>query len=237
VVDYLVGHGIDPERLVSRGVGESAPVAVDYLEDGTDSPEGRKLNRHVDLRLHNMDNPNIQVASIFVPDNLRPRNDYSYSVMLLQSDVFLDTIPQVISGEDISMVIAGNQYLYTAGNYNNKIEAVKLLNYALDSGFPEAQMMEKRQFEELVASMIEGEVSPVITFTIQIMALKRPVPVSYFKDLTPVHKFEGKDGLTRYVYGEFKEIDTALKELKTVRSKGYHDAFIMYLARYQKSKN
>jgi hypothetical protein len=84
-----------------------------------------------------------------------------------------------------------------------------------------------------VASLIEDEVSPVVSFTIQIMALRKPVPVSYFKDLSPVKKFEGKDGLTRYIYGEFKEIDIAFNELKAVRNKGYHDAFIMYMARYR----
>lgn len=237
VADYLVNHGIDPGRLESRGVGEAAPVAIDNFKDGADSPEGRTLNRHVDLRLHNLNHPNIEVADVFVPDHLRPRNDYSYSVLLVQSDIFLDTLPAVVGGENVYMINAGNQYFYTAGNYNNRIDAVNLLNYAIDSGFPEAQMMEKRQLEELVTSLIEGEVPPVITFTIQIMALRKPVPVSYFTNLKPVSKFEGADGLTRYVYGEFREIDIAFEEMNAVRRKGYHDAFIRYLARYQKSNN
>ena len=237
VVDYLVANGIDAGRLAARGVGEADPVAVDYLEDGTDSPEGRKLNRHVDLRLHNLNSPDIEVADIFVPDHLRPRNDYDYSVLLQQSDHFIDTLPDKISGEDIALVIIGNQYLYTAGNFDNRIEAVKLLNHAIDSGFPEAQLMEKRQLEALVASLIKDEVSPVVTFTIQFIALKEPKPLSYFKNLQPVTKFEGRDGLTRYVYGEFREIDVAFDELEKVRNKGYHDAFIMYMARYRAPGN
>jgi predicted Rdx family selenoprotein len=235
VANYLIQKGIDPDRLISRGLGESAPIAMDFLEDGTDSPEGRRLNRHVDLRLHNLSHPNIKVADVFVPSHLRPKKDYSYSVLLVQSETFLDTLPDEVNGEEVSMIIAGQNYLYTAGNFNNRIDAVKLLNHVIDSGFPEAQMFEKRQLEQLVADLIEGEVPPVITFTIQFMALKNPVPVTYFKDLEAVSRFEGNDGLTRYVTGEYKEIDEAFDELRMVREKGYHDAFIMYLARYRRS--
>ncbi len=237
VANYLVQRGIDPDRLISRGVGEAAPIAIDYLDDGTTNPEGSRLNRFVDLRLHNLNHPNIKVADIFVPTHLRPKKDYSYSVLLVQSDSFLDTLPDAVCGEDVSLIITGQNYLYTAGNFNNRIDAVKLLNHSIDSGFPDAQMFEKRQLEQLIAELIEGEVPPIITFTIQFMALKRPVPVTYFKDLERVSKFEGNDGLTRYVTGEYTEIDTAFDELKNVRTKGYQDAFIMYLARYRKPGN
>ena len=235
VANYLIQKGIDPERLISRGLGESAPIAMDYLEDGTDSPEGRRLNRHVDLRLYNLNHPNIEVSDVFVPNHLRPKKDYSYSVLLVESETFIDTLPDEVNGEEISMIIAGQNYLYTAGNFNNRIDAVKLLNHVIDSGFPEAQMLEKKQLEQLITDMIEGEVPPVITFTIQFMALKNPVPVTHFKDLEAVSKFEGNDGLTRYVTGEYEEIDKAFDELRIVREKGYHDAFIMYLARYRKT--
>jgi len=237
VANYLIQKGIDPDRLISRGVGEAAPIAIDYLGDGADNPEGRRLNRFVDLRLHNLNHPNIKVADVFVPTHLRPKKDYSYSVLLQQSESFLDTVPDAVYGEDVSLIITDQHYLYTAGNFNNRPDAVKLLNHAIDSGFPDAQMFEKRQLQQLVAELIEGEVPPIITFTIQIMALKKPVPVTYFKDLDAVSKFDGKDGLTRYVTGEFTEIDTALDELKNVRTKGYQDAFIMYLARYKKTDN
>ncbi len=48
VVEYLVGRGgIDPDRLVARGYGESRPVATN--EDVT----GRTLNRRVEFRVLN----------------------------------------------------------------------------------------------------------------------------------------------------------------------------------------
>lgn len=43
VVRYMTGHGIDPSRLSTRGLGESDPVAPN------DSREGRARNRRVEL--------------------------------------------------------------------------------------------------------------------------------------------------------------------------------------------
>jgi outer membrane protein OmpA-like peptidoglycan-associated protein len=45
VGQYLASHGIDPVRIATQGMGESAPIA------GNDTPEGRQLNRRVELEL------------------------------------------------------------------------------------------------------------------------------------------------------------------------------------------
>lgn len=44
VVDYLVSVGIDRKKLVSKGYGESKPIA------GNDTEEGRAMNRRVEFR-------------------------------------------------------------------------------------------------------------------------------------------------------------------------------------------
>ena len=44
-LNYLVGKGIDPSRLVFRGFGEVAPITTN------DSEQGRKLNRRVEFAL------------------------------------------------------------------------------------------------------------------------------------------------------------------------------------------
>ncbi|MGF1529459.1 MAG: OmpA family protein [Candidatus Competibacterales bacterium] len=43
VADYLVARGVDPGRMESRGLGETSPRA------SNDTPEGRALNRRVEL--------------------------------------------------------------------------------------------------------------------------------------------------------------------------------------------
>ena len=234
VSDYLVMNGIDESRITVTGAGEAAPVALNKYEDGTDSPEGRRLNRHVSIKLINLTHQNVFVADIFVPGRLRPKHDMSFSIILVQSETFIDTMPDKFQGEQIALIITDSAFLYTAGSFNRKVEAMKLLNEAIDEGYDDAMMLEKQDLEDLIREMSGDDLPVVITYTIQIMALENPVEVGYFKDLDGVSRFRGRDGLYRYVYGEFDSIDKAMKMLPEIQDMGYHDAFIMYLARYKK---
>jgi outer membrane protein OmpA-like peptidoglycan-associated protein len=45
VFDYLIENGIASDRVVSRGFGESKPVA------SNDTPEGREQNRRVEFKI------------------------------------------------------------------------------------------------------------------------------------------------------------------------------------------
>ena len=51
VVDYLINKGIDPQRLIAKGYGESNPIANNTNPDGSDNPEGRALNRRTEFRI------------------------------------------------------------------------------------------------------------------------------------------------------------------------------------------
>jgi outer membrane protein OmpA-like peptidoglycan-associated protein len=51
VVAYLTNKGIDGKRMVAKGYGESSPDALNSNNDGTDNPEGRQLNRRVELKI------------------------------------------------------------------------------------------------------------------------------------------------------------------------------------------
>ncbi len=50
-VAYLVNKGIDKKRLQYKGYGATKPVAPNTLPDGSDNPEGRRLNRRIELRI------------------------------------------------------------------------------------------------------------------------------------------------------------------------------------------
>ncbi|MFK8038095.1 MAG: OmpA family protein [Crocinitomicaceae bacterium] len=49
VVYYLSEKGIHPSRLKYKGYGESMPIAPNTNTDGSDNPEGRKLNRRTEF--------------------------------------------------------------------------------------------------------------------------------------------------------------------------------------------
>jgi outer membrane protein OmpA-like peptidoglycan-associated protein len=71
VVKYITQKGIDGKRIKSTGVGESQPVARNANPDGSDSPQGRKLNRRVEILVVKPELPNVKVENVKVPDHLK----------------------------------------------------------------------------------------------------------------------------------------------------------------------
>jgi outer membrane protein OmpA-like peptidoglycan-associated protein len=49
---WFIDHSkIDPERIQTKGWGESKPAAANEKPDGSDDPEGRQLNRRVEITI------------------------------------------------------------------------------------------------------------------------------------------------------------------------------------------
>jgi outer membrane protein OmpA-like peptidoglycan-associated protein len=69
--EYLVKKGIAAKRISIRGEGEKNHIAINTNPDGTDNPDGRKLNRRVDISLLNSNHDNIKVEPVNVPDQLK----------------------------------------------------------------------------------------------------------------------------------------------------------------------
>ncbi len=51
VVNKIIASGIDANRMAAKGYGETAPVAPNKKPNGNDNPEGRQLNRRVELKI------------------------------------------------------------------------------------------------------------------------------------------------------------------------------------------
>ncbi len=49
VYEYLTRQGVPDARLVVRSYGETQPIAPNTQADGSDNPEGRALNRRVEI--------------------------------------------------------------------------------------------------------------------------------------------------------------------------------------------
>src|SRR5437868_1647765 len=49
VKDWLVSHSYAPATTSIKGYGETMPVAPNIKPDGSDNPEGRRLNRRVEI--------------------------------------------------------------------------------------------------------------------------------------------------------------------------------------------
>lgn len=51
VVKYLIDRGVEKERLLAKGYGESKFIAPNEKPDGSDNPEGRQMNRRTEFRI------------------------------------------------------------------------------------------------------------------------------------------------------------------------------------------
>lgn len=51
IENYILSQGIKGKQIEIKGFGELYPVAPNELPDGSDNPEGRRLNRRVDIRI------------------------------------------------------------------------------------------------------------------------------------------------------------------------------------------
>lgn len=51
VMEYILSKGISKTRIVSKGYGETKPVAPNANPDGSDNPDGRQLNRRVEFKI------------------------------------------------------------------------------------------------------------------------------------------------------------------------------------------
>ncbi|MEM1320911.1 MAG: OmpA family protein [Bacteroidota bacterium] len=70
--DFLVAKGIATDRLKMSNFGEDTPIAINATTKGTDSPQGRQLNRRVELLVRDASGKVLNVVEeIVVPDVLK----------------------------------------------------------------------------------------------------------------------------------------------------------------------
>ncbi len=69
---YLTDHGIDASRLSFAGFSENNPAARNTNPDGSDSKEGRQLNRRVEFKIVPGKVENVIIQEVEVPEPLKP---------------------------------------------------------------------------------------------------------------------------------------------------------------------
>lgn len=69
-------------------------------------------------------------------------------------------------------------------------------------------------------------VGDIKSYSVQLMALRVPVEVDYFKDIDGVQLKKYDDGFYRYTVGNFDSYSEAQELKKQIHSKGYTDAYI-----------
>jgi outer membrane protein OmpA-like peptidoglycan-associated protein len=230
VREYLVEKGIDPSRIIIIAAGETENIALNINPDGSDNPEGRRINRNVTIRLPQSEKFQIFVEPIKVPDHLKPDNAKVYTILLTtldkpaDNDLFQDL--SQISSEGVSEHFSNSVYQYTLGRFYSKTQAEELLSSAFLSSFDEARVIDIES--DIGKSDLRSnlESSEFHAFAIQIMAFRKPENSKKFKGRFDFRTIKGNDGLYRILYGEFSNREDAEEALLMVRGEGYEDAFI-----------
>ena len=111
-------------------------------------------------------------------------------------------------------------------------DANEFLFLVTELGFSKANIIHKFELYKKESKIYVDRTNETKIYTIQLVALKNPVHISYFKEFDSVKKYIGTDRLHRYIFGEFKGISAAKEELKKIIKMGYPDAFIMNINRY-----
>ena len=233
-VKYLVAKGISVERFVAKGMGEDSPIAINNNPDGTDNPDGRQLNRRVDIKLLNTDVSNVVIEPVYVPENLAYKGithnkKNKFYILLSVQDKKLTRPVEC----DYREVKSAKGYVYTLGAFNKKALAIKSLNKALDNGFKDAVIIDNLEY--LTLSKKSTNDNPPIkgTYSIQIKALSQPVKISEFTNLKGVKEYLSEDGYYRYTYNEYKTKAEARNHLDEVLNEGFADAFIIEIGKYK----
>lgn len=241
VVDYMRNKGVDQSRFVAKGLGKSNFIAINENPDGSDNPEGRKLNRRVDMKVIRSNNDRITTENIYVPDALKYKEFLTYTIFLMETEKPLKPSYFNQSGENIANVWMFRTevgYMYTVGKFSHQSEALPLMNKVVDAGFPDARIINSIEYNELVQkssnffkSKMEDNDKQV--YTIQLYALKKPLENSNLKGLSEVEVVSGTDGYYRYIWGEFIGKTSARQALTDVMQKGYYDAFVVEMAKFR----
>jgi len=241
VVNYISSKGIGAERFVTKGVGQENYIAINENPDGSDNPEGRKLNRRVDMKVIKSNDDKITIENIYVPDELLYKELLTYTIMLMDSETVLEPSYFNQSGQAINnvwMFQSQGGYLYTVGQFKHKSDALELMNLVVDAGFPNAKIISSLEYNELVqksSNFYKTKMSSTdkLVYTIQLSATKKDVDSKKFKGLQGVKGIKCDDGYTRFIYGEYIGKVSAKQALGDVVEKGYYDAFVVEKSKFR----
>lgn len=239
-VDFLSAKGIEPSRLVTRGVGAEESIAINNNPDGSDNPMGRRFNRRASIKILKSDKAIIIAEDVSIPENLKATKESFFTILLCQQKsqpdlAFFQALP-ILKDQPIKIHNTATGYLVTVGEFGNKGEAIKLMNQCIEGGYASANIIsdvllasfkakDTALAENLSVSNTEKK------YTIQLLASKKKLPIKTFKGLKEVKEFLGKDNLYRYVFGEYSDKDEATLDLKQKVTPIYPDAFVTSMSR------
>ena len=156
IAEYLEMRGIDRERIMLDGKGESDPLAINSYSDGSDAMLGRYLNRTVKVRILGKLPIDAKLSGLYIPVNLMPTEDgttekeYHYTIQLIATRMPI-LEPRFEDIGDISEYICKDGYYrYTTNSFRTFQEARRRLLRLRKRGYPDAYIQTREWYEKAV---------------------------------------------------------------------------------------
>jgi outer membrane protein OmpA-like peptidoglycan-associated protein len=235
VINYLTEKGISSSRLTKNAYGSSDFAALNTNADGSDNPEGRSYNRRATFGIPDPKTGVTIRKETYTPRHLRHPSSFKYSIILLKSEDEMK--PNQFSNLDMTATLFINPVkinsttAYVVGEFHNKMDAVKYLEYVLEKGYKDAAVVTQYDLYNTQDVSTDENLLPLTepvikVYTIQLAASRKPVNMSYFKDIEGVREIYSSDNYYRYVTGEFSSVAGAKPAVASLREAGFKDAFI-----------
>lgn len=239
VINYLTGAGISSSRLTRRAFGSSDFAALNSNADGSDNPEGRKYNRRATFGILDPKTGVIIRKETYTPRHLRHPSSFKYSIVLLKSQDELK--PSLFSSLEMAATLFINSVsiesatAYVIGEFRNKPDAIKYALYAREKGFKDAYIVTQYDLYKPLNELVDEEILPSQEpeskkYIIQLAASRKPLNMSYFKDIEGIREIYSSDKYYRYVTREYSSVARAKPNVASLREAGFKDAFIRDLS-------
>lgn len=237
VIDYLVSAGISQNRFSKKAMGNSDFVEVNFKNDGSDNPDGRKSNRRAVIGIVNPKSGLTINKEISSPEHLRQAYSMKYNIILLKTtkklpqDYFNNLLNE--SKLFVNPVKIDSVFWYILGVFYNKPEALDYLSLAKNNGFKDASLINQYDLKNELKSAgtpDAGGMKAVIqkVFTIQLKSSEQPLDLTqFFKEIDGVKEIHGNDGMYNYTYGNYDSMSEARAALIPLQESGYKDAVIV----------
>jgi len=163
---------------------------------------------------------------IDIPDNYT-KQDYAFEVLLTpikqeEPEVVAEVIPDTLVEEPLVAEVISEPVVEVPEEV--KEEPVPIEVKVKDEPKEIVEVVPKKEVVKYIpkSSVETGEK----TYSVQLMALRVPVEVNYFKDIDEVDLRKYEDGFYRYTVGLFTSYSEAQNLKKEIHALGYTDAYI-----------
>jgi len=171
---------------------------------------------------------NIQGSADQLVTSTIPKNDntfYTIQIKALSKPINKTIFKKLNAGKIEENLGEDGYYRYTYERVKGYDAAKTMLDNVVASGYPDAFIVPYGKYHR--------KITKDMVYTIQIASMNHPVKLSYFSNIKNVKEYIGDDGKYKYIYGEYKSMGEARKDIKKIAKKGYPDAFIVNLNKFK----